>query len=527
MKALWTNGKILSLKNDEQYDWMTTDNGLISDLGFNDNKPDSKEFESTLDLENGTLMTSFIDAHSHFSANVYNFIQADLTECKNFEDIKNVIKIYIEQNKVEKDDWITATGYDHNNLDEKDHPRKDFLDSISKTNPIVIHHKSGHVGVFNSAALDYLGVDEETKTPEGGLIEKDEDGLTGYMEENAFMQNIKASPMPGMDDIESSIKKAEQRYLSYGITTVQEGMMVKELIPLYDAIINKVDLNIDIVYYTGLEDRKKVLDKFPKTSNDYNNNVRFGGIKMFLDGSPQGKTAWLREPYEGEENYKGYGTMSDEEVYEGLKLAYLKKVQPLAHCNGDAAIQQYIDAVRMLKNEGKDLSPLKPVVIHAQLLGQDQVKEVAELGMIPSFFLAHVFHWGDVHIENLGVERASLISPAKSALECEIPFTLHQDSPVIPPNMIETLSCAVNRKTRKGVTLGESEKITIEEALKAITENSAYQYSELETKGTLEIGKKADFVVLSKNPLTISNDDINNIEVLNTIKNGIVVYSKR
>lgn len=524
MKKLWENGKILSLNKELEYDWILVEDDKIVDLGYKGEEPDTVKTENIYDLKSKVLMPSFIDSHSHFSANVYSFIQVDLSKCENFHDIKEEIKKYIQVNKIEKDKWITAIGYDHNNLEEKDHPRKDILDSISSTNPIAIHHQSGHVGTFNSLALDYLGIDENTITPDGGLIERNENGLTGYMEENAFIENVKKAPMPDMNSIQESIKKAEKRYLSYGITTVQEGMMVKELIPLYNTIMDEMDLDVDIIYYTGLEDKEIVLNKFPETFKDYKNNVRFGGIKLFLDGSPQGKTAWLREAYAGDDDNFGYGTMTDEELYQGLKVAYDENLQPLAHCNGDAATQQYINAIEKLKKEGKNLRKLRPIMIHAQLLGRDQMEKTSELGIIPSFFLAHIYYWGDIHIKNLGIERASYISPVKTALDYKIPFTLHQDSPVILPNMIETISCAVNRKTKSGVSLGESERISAKDAVKAITINAAYEYFEEDIKGTLEKGKKANFVILSKDPMSVAKDEINSIEILQTIKDGEKVY---
>lgn len=525
MKTLWTNGSIVKLEDEKTYDWILTENDKILDLGFKEDEPIAKEVDSIFDLEDFTLMTSFIDSHSHFSANVFSFTQIDLSEAKNFKDIKDKIKQFIKENDIKEDAWITGVGYDHNDLAEKEHPNKKVLDDVSLTNPIVINHVSGHMGVLNSKALDYFEINKDTESPPGGNIQKDENGPTGYIEENAFIEIVKSAPMPSMDSIKSSVKKAEERYFSYGITTAQEGMTVKELIPLYDLIINESDIDIDIIYYTSTEDNEEILKKFPKTEENYENHIKFGGVKLFLDGSPQGKTAWLREPYKNEEEYLGYGTLTDKQLYEGLKFAYDKNFQPLAHCNGDAAIAQYIKIVRKLKNEGRDLAPLRPIIIHAQMLGKDQIKDVVELGMIPSFFLAHILHWGDVHIENLGMERASAISPAKSALDSGLKFTLHQDSPVILPDMIETLSVAVNRKTKSGVVLGESEKISIKDAIKAITINAAHQYFEEDIKGSLEKGKRADFVMLSENPLNVSDDKIKDIKVLKTVKSGKVVYS--
>lgn len=526
MKTLWKNGKILKLGNEELYDWISTEDDLVLDFGIKEDQPKVEDFDKEVDLEGNTLMTSFIDAHSHFSANVFSFTQVDLSETKNFKDIQDQIKDFIEKNHLKDHTWITGIGYDHNNLKEEEHPTKEVLDEVSQTNPIVINHASGHMGVLNSKALDYFKIDKDTKSPEGGSIAQGENGPTGYIEENAFIELVKFAPMPSMESIKSSVKKAEDRYFSYGITTAQEGMTMKELTPIYDLIINNSQMDLDIIYYTSPEDTEEILKKFPKTKEGYDNHVKFGGVKLFLDGSPQGKTAWLREPYENEEEYLGYGTLTDQQLYAGLKFAYDKGVQPLAHCNGDAAVGQYIKVVRRLKDEGCDLAPLKPVIIHAQMLGKDQIKDVEELGMIPSFFLAHILHWGDVHVKNLGMKRASVISPAKSALDAGLKFTLHQDSPVILPDMIETLSVAVNRKTRSGVTLGESEKISIKEALKAITINAAHQYSEGHIKGSIEKGKKADFVILSENPLTVSDEKIKDIKVLKTVKDGKIVFSR-
>ena len=165
-------------------------------------------------------------------------------------------------------------------------------------------------------------------------------------------------------------------------------------------------------------------------------------------------------------------------------------------------------------------------MIHGQLLGRDQIPRLKPLGMIPSFFAAHVFHWGDVHIQNLGLERAGRISPLKSALEAGLLFTLHQDSPVIPPDMLETVWCASVRKTRGGILLGAEERIPVYEALKAVTCNGACQYFEENRKGTIAPGKLADFVILDGNPLDTEPEALRGIQVLETIKEGKSVYRK-
>ena len=253
------------------------------------------------------------------------------------------------------------------------------------------------------------------------------------------------------------------------------------------------------------------LDEIEKTTKDYmqnyKNNLKIGGIKIFLDGSPQARTAWLRTPYEGEAEYCGYGTMKNEKLDKILQIAKEKKLQVLAHCNGDKAGEQFINGIK--KVDGLE----RPVMIHAQTLGIDQLKEVKQNNIIPSFFIGHIYYFGDIHIKNLGIKRTEHISPAGSSLKHDILFTFHQDTPVINPNMFETIWCAVNRITKRGNLLGKDEPIPVLEAIKAVTINSAYQYGEEKLKGSIKEGKQADLIIIDKNPLKIDKHDIKNIMI--------------
>ena len=163
-------------------------------------------------------------------------------------------------------------------------------------------------------------------------------------------------------------------------------------------------------------------------------------------------------------------------------------------------------------------------MIHAQLLGRDQLEQTKLLGVIPSFFTAHVLHWGETHVKNLGIDRAERISPAASALKRGIRFTMHQDTPVIEPDMLETIWCAANRITSSGRVLGEDERIPVMEAIRAVTVNAAYQYFEEDKKGSIEPGKDADFTLLDRDPLSVCPVNIRDIRVLGLIKRGDTVF---
>ena len=217
--------------------------------------------------------------------------------------------------------------------------------------------------------------------------------------------------------------------------------------------------------------------------------------------------------------------MKQTDVEETAGMAEKNHMQLLAHCNGDAACAQYLKAVRAVESRpGEMFSALRPVMIHAQMLARDQMEEVKRLQVIPSFFIAHIYHWGDTHIKNLGSRRAAYISPAGSASRMGIPFTFHQDSPVISPDMMETLWCAVNRRTKDGCVLGKEERLDVLTALKAVTVYGAYQYFEETEKGTLSPGKKADLVILDQDPLKVPLENLKDIKVLETIKEGETIY---
>ena len=524
MKKIYYNGSIITMEKDNYVEAVLVDNDKIVEVGsIEDLLRDNKSIEK-VDLEGRTMLPAFIDAHSHFSGTASSFLQVPLEEAISAEEIIDMINNFIERNKVEEGSWVIGNGYDHNNFKNKLHPTSDDLDKVKGNYPIIIQHKSGHAGVINTKAMEILDITVNTESPAGGEIGKINNKLTGYLEENAFIEYLKKVPMGAAEDLFKAYGKAQQKYLSYGITTIQEGMMVEQLVPLYMALVQNSMLNIDVVGYSATYAIEAFKREFPEAIKEYYKNFKVGGYKIFLDGSPQARTAWMKSSYLGEDEYYGYGTLEFKEVSKAIREAVKNNMQILAHCNGDAAVQQYIDAIEEIKNEGYDVAKVRPVMIHAQFLDRDQLDKVKELGIIPSFFVAHVYHWGDIHIENFGLERASRISLAKSALDKGIKFTFHQDAPVIEPNMIETIHIAANRVTKSGVLLGQEERISIEEALKAVTINAAYQYFEEDSKGSIKVGKNADFVILDKNPLEVDITKIKDIKVLETIKNGKSVY---
>lgn len=526
MKTIYHNGTILTLAEPLYAEALLVEDGRIVSVGDKQTVLALQDEETVLvDLAGKCLLPGFIDAHSHICSYADTLDSVPLGGAKSFEQIAALLKAFIAENDLTHIEVVMGFGYDHNFLAEKTHPTKELLDQVSADKPILITHQSGHMAVANSAFLKLSGLNDQTPDPEGGHFGRLENGeLSGLMEETAFFMAAGCMGEGSIADKKRRLAKAQDIYLSYGVTTAQEGMLGAANDVVLQQLAAEETLKIDIVGYADIKDAHDLLEGHPERKI-YQDHYRLGGYKIILDGSPQGRTAWLSQPYEGSDDC-AYGAYSDEEVYQFLRKAALEGEQVLAHCNGDAASEQLISQYERIVQEVPGAQIVRPVMIHAQTVRLDQLPRMKALEMIPSFFVEHVCQWGEVHRKNLGEERANRISPVHSALECGLTVTFHQDTPVLPPDMLHTIWTAVNRLTAAGNLLGAAERVSALEALKAITINAAYQYGEENTKGTLETGKTADLVILSADPLSVSPLAIKDITVEATIKAGQVVYQR-
>ena len=479
-----------------------------------------------VDLKGTALLPAFIDAHSHITAWAQTMGLISLEGTAGFEEIQHRIRDFRDSRGVKPGEWMMGFGYDHNFLREGRHPDRWLLDDAAPENPLLITHASGHMGVVNSQALQILGIGADTPEPAGGHIGRQgENGEpTGYLEETAFTQISAALPRPSLEQLCRQLEMAQEDYLSRGITTVQDGLTHENEWMLLSHMAEAGRLRLDTVCYPDMKQNHDLLDTDSPYYRRYRNRLKIGGYKIFLDGSPQGRTAWMSQPYQGEKDYRGYPVYEDSQTAAFMEEAVERGIQLLVHCNGDAAAEQMIQtyaAAAGNKNVG-----LRPVMIHAQLVREDQLRQMAALGMVASFFVAHTYYWGDVHLRNFGGKRAEKISPVRTAIREGVPYTFHQDTPVLPPDMLETIWCAVNRMTREGKRLGVEERISPYEALKAVTINAAAQYFEEDEKGSIRPGKRADLVILERSPLSCPPEEIRNIQVLRTIKDGKTLYER-
>lgn len=492
-----------------------------------------------VDLAGKTLLPGFIDAHGHMSSVGMQAASANLLpppdgEGDSINGLINIARTWATANKaaVDKVGWIIGFGYDDSQLEERRHPTADELDRVSTEVPVLFIHQSGHLAATNHKALALARISATTKDPAGGAIRR----KAGTQEPNGVLEEMAMFTVLfsfighlESDDLNALLRRGQDLYASFGFTTAQEGRATTANIKSYIEVANAGDLILDVVAFADIQSAAETIQP-PYFSRNYTHHFRIGGAKLNLDGSPQGKTAWLTKPYlvppPGQKSdYRGYPAIADDNAVDELVLkAFSNGWQLLAHCAGDAASDQYINAIR---NATVKLGPgdRRPVMIHAHTVRADQLDAMKELGVIPSFFSMHTFYWGDWHRDSvLGAERAANFAPAKWALDRGMRFTQHHDAPVALPNSIMILHTQVNRVTRSGKILGPEQRVPVVDALKSITLNAAYQYFEEKTKGSIEAGKLADLVILDKNPLKVDPMTIRDIKVVETIKDGRVIY---
>jgi predicted amidohydrolase YtcJ len=494
-----------------------------------------------INLQGKTLTPGFVDGHSHFMS-LGRSKAADVSAppvgtVRNIKDLVNEILKFKKEKNIPDSAWIAAYGYDQDQLEEKRHPTKEDLDAAFPNNPVTVTHVSGHMLVANSLALKLSGIDSTTANPPGGLIVRKKGSLepTGLLQESAGrLLKRKERDKPSLEQSLQEIKEQELFYASNGITTAQEGFTSFESLVLLTQSAKRGNLFIDIEALPGYNTLDKVLADPSYHFGDLQNHLKLAGSKLVADGSPQGKTAYFTKPYLTEvpgcdhDSCVGFPNITQDQFNAFVIRTFKNNIRPFVHCNGDATIDMYIKAIKNA-NLSLDINSVdrRPVTIHSQFVRPDQLDSYKELGIIPALFSNHAYFWGDVHVRNLGIERASFLSPLKTAYNKGLLPTNHTDYGVTPLNQLFLLWTSVVRESRSGQVIGRAERLTPIERLRAITINGAHEYFEEDTKGSIEKGKLADFVILSDDITTIDPEKIKDVTVLQTVKEGKTIYKKQ
>ncbi|MGP5365359.1 amidohydrolase [Brachybacterium tyrofermentans] len=540
VETLYHSGPILTMVDqDDAPEAVIVRDGRIAFVGALDAARAQLGTDATeVDLAGRALLPSFIDSHGHLLQHGALAALVDLEDATSIEDIVVAFRERLDQRDEGDRSPLIGAKYDPNLLADGRHPTRFDLDAVSTEVPVFALHRSMHVAVGNSVLVDGAGLTADTPDPEGGRFGRTADGTPdGYVEEHPAMAAFAATLDPegsggllpgGAADPSRAVSLAVEDYLRHGITTAQEGAADPTGIAGLVGVARAGGIGLDLVCYPVVQSGTVAYDAHPDFAGEYVGGLRLGGYKMILDGSPQARSAWMSEPYAaipGDECPGcAYPIHSPEQVEKYVREVAAQGCQLIVHCNGDAAAELWVTTVERVGAEVPALLEARPVMIHAQTVRDDQLERMAQLGMIASIFSVHTWFWGDVHLRNFGPERGRRVSPARSALDRGVRITLHQDSPVTPPDMLLTIWAAVNRISRAGRPVGLEQRISTWEALRAVTADAAYQYGEEDSKGLIRDGMRADLVILSANPLTTAPQDLRDLEVLTTIKDGEVVF---
>ncbi len=537
--TLYTNGDVVTIDDAQpSAGAVAVKDGRILAVGSRESVERAHKGASTrvVDLAGKTLLPGFLDPHSHYinslsTANQLNLFAPPAGPGKDVESIVAALKQFRDERKIPKGELVTAYGYDDSVMPDRPLNRDD-LDAALPDNPVMVLHVSLHGAVLNSSALKQYGISAATKTPPGGVIVR-KAGTNepyGLIMEMAFLPIFASLPKPTAEQ-EIEWSTAGQRiYAAAGVTTAQEGATHAADAALMKRAAAKGANIIDVVAFPFITDLDAILKDTPAAAfGRYENHLKFGGVKMTLDGSPQGRTAWFTTPYlvpgpSGEKDWKGEPGFPEATVKEWFKRVYDLGLPLNAHANGDAAIDLLLRAHEHAAAGSLD-KDRRTTIIHSQFVRPDQLDKYKAYKMIPSLFTEHTFYFAEAHVRQRGKEQAHFMSPMRAAIDKGLHPTNHTDFNVSPIDQMVVVWTAVNRVSRGGEVIGENQRVTPLEALKAITINVAYQYFEEKTKGSIEVGKLADLVILDRNPLKVDPMTIKDIKVLETIKEGRTTYT--
>lgn len=539
--AIWSGGPIFTM-NDKamRAEAVAVAGGKIIAVG---RKSEVMKFRGPdtrlVDLGGRTLLPGFVDAHGHVLAGGLQAMSANLLappdgKVTDIAGLQRTLREWIAARPAAMNEAkiVIGFGYDQAQLKELRHPTRDDLDAVTTDIPIIVMHQSGHFSALNSKALEMVGYTAATVDPKGGVIRRRAGSQEpdGVLEETAHFDALnKLLPAIGPQAMLVFAREGAKLWARFGCTTAQEGRASPGTVMVMKQVARDGGFPIDVAAYPDvLVDRESIKKGLSAT---YVDRFRVAGAKLTIDGSPQGFTAWRDRPYykpvgDYPAGYLGYAAASVDDVMGAVSWAAENGIQLLTHSNGERASDLLIAAHRAAQARFPAARATRPVLIHGQLLREEQVESFKSLGVIPSLFPMHTFYWGDWHLDHtVGPVAGMDISPTGWVRRRDMIFTTHHDAPVAFPDSMRVLDATVTRRARgSGRIVGPQHRVDVITALKAMTIWPAYQHFEEKTKGSLEVGKLADFVVLSKDPTQVEPTTIAGIKVTETVKEGRTVF---
>lgn len=485
-----------------------------------------------IDLQGNTLMPGFIDSHIHFGLLGLKqgpIIDITVEKADSIKVIQSIIKESVKTKKPGQ--WIVLSGYDHNKLAEKRHPSKEDLDEVAPNNPVRCTRCCAHMGIYNSMALELGGIKDASGFSEGEVVE--ENGhLTGLLKENAHMY------MGGLaefsdQELKDSLKAAERIMHENGITSLCDAGSdgLRALNFMYEGIKSKelkIRIKAMIFDLAGKQGNIDAINWYlSEGKNLYENTNSFGvcSIKIMIDGSSSGPSSATRKPYSHDPHLKGILTWNQEEIDDVVEKVHNAGMSMTAHAVGDLAVEMIVNSIEKSQKVNPRVDA-RHRIEHCGLVDEELLVRIKDLGIIPIANPGFIERNGKDYNVYYG-DRVNYMFPLKSFLDMNIPCAIGSDAPVVSENPMKGLYGALNRCDGvTGESVGENQKIDLLEAIKMYTYNGAYATFDENIKGSIEVGKLADLVVLSNNLLDESLGDIRNVNVVITIVDGEIVYQK-
>ncbi|MDM5358865.1 amidohydrolase [Peribacillus sp. ACCC06369] len=482
-----------------------------------------------VDLAGRSLVPGFIDSHLHITLYGTNKLGVSCKEptIESLHDVLKEIEKKVNETPIGK--WVRAWGFNQTKISENRYPSRKELDLISSNHPIILRRACGHISVVNSKALELAGIDEHTTDPEGGIVVRDEEGVpTGVLIENAQMPFYELADFTH-EELLQGLMMASNDFTASGITSIHDaGVSSPENFRvMQEAVRNgKIQVRVYAIVST-INKSEEFVDKMIKAGISTglgDEKFKIGPAKVFTDGSSSGPTAAMREPYTDDSENSGILYFSQEELNRILGEAHEKGFQITAHAQGDRAIEMMLNCI----DEALKKHPRKNHrhrIEHAGITMPDLVERMRQLEVIPIPNPAFFLEYGDGYMKSYG-ERVNHMYPVRDFLDKGIIAAGGSDSPVTSFSPLLGIHGAVNRKSSTGQIVGGNQRIGVLEAIKLFTWNGAYASFEENIKGSIEIGKLADLVVLNGAILDVPTDQIKDMQVDYTIIGGKVVFQK-
>ncbi|KIL80240.1 amidohydrolase [Bacillus badius] len=477
---------------------------------------------NVIDLEGKTVLPGFIDAHQHMFNTGFNLLNVNC-DCSSAAELIYAIKE--RANEIGPDDWIIGWGYNESNFTHDEPINKHSLAGIS--NPVFISRYCLHTAVVNERALQLANISKDSQV-EGGIIEKDESGeLTGVLKERAMDLVKNALPSYDEESLKKMLLRANEEYIRYGITSVHETGLgffsgsMNEFKVLQQLQEDK-KLNVRI-YAMILTDFFDYLNGMKLQGNFGNEYLKIGSVKLFCDGTLGGQTAALSSPYLNSDSNQGLYMYSDDELERRIIDAHEAGYQIAVHAMGDAAIEKIL----LLFEKALKKHPRKDHrhrIEHAAVTREDLIQKMSDLSVIPIPQYGLIYEMGDIYMKVLDEPAYNYVFASKIFYDKGLQPAGSSDSPVIHFSPLHGIYSAMSRKTKSDTTYLPEQRLSLLEAIETYTVFAARAAFDEKIKGTLEIGKLADMVVLPANFLQFSADQVRDTKVDMTIIGGDVVF---